>query len=138
MAELAKKFVDRAPRYVIRASDNKFLKFAPDGDYQHIFTTRLVNISISGLAFITTVDQAPKKGDLIKMEFPIPGGEQIAWWGKVVRIENYSAKKSWQPQSEDFYDKKEILVAVKFESLPDGHMQRIRSGLLAKAQELAQ
>ncbi|MCB0391350.1 MAG: PilZ domain-containing protein [Bdellovibrionales bacterium] len=137
MAELAKKFVEREPRYILRASDNKFLRFAIEGDKHHIYTTTLVNISITGLAFICTKDQSPKVGELIKMEFPIPGGEQAAWWGKVVRIEKYRLNNKWQKEDENFAVPEERKIAVKFENLPEGHITHIKEGLKNKAQELA-
>lgn len=137
MAEVANKFIERAPRYVLRASDNKFLRFAPDGDRQNIYTTRLVNISITGLAFVCLKEQAPKIGEIVKMEFPVPGGKQIAWWGNVIRIENYRRPKSWQKDKEDNFQIQECLIAVNFEKLPEGHSTSIHQGLRTKAMEIA-
>lgn len=137
MAEMAKKFIDRAPRYVLRASDNKFLRFAPDADHHNIYTTQLMNLSITGLAFLCNQDQAPHLGDLVKMEFPVPGSEQIAWWGKVVRLEDYRLQPSWQKNPNEDFTAPEKLVAVRFENLPKGHMANIKQGLQSKAIEMA-
>ena len=137
MGELAKKFVPRAPRYVLRAHDNKIMRYALDHNRTDIYTTTFINLSITGLAFIADPASAPPIGSLIKMEFPVPGAEQIAWWGKVVRIQEYRSLPTWYfnhgipPESND------VLVAVNFEDLPEGHKNHIIEGLRHKAAEMA-
>ncbi len=137
MAEVASKFVDRAPRYVLRASDNKYLRFAMEGDKKNVFTTSLVNISLTGLAFAVLAEYSPKMGDLIKLEIPVPGGQQIAWWAKVIRIEAYREPKAWHKKNTDFVHDKEKLVAVSFEQLPENIKTEIHQGLSLKAKQLA-
>jgi len=137
MSEVAHKFVHRAPRYVLRGSDNKILRYSVEGEHHTpIHTTTFVNVSLTGIAFITHKQSAPKEGDVIKLEFPVPGGDQIAWWGIVVRIEQYRPRRGWHLKS-DFEIEDDVYVAVKFESLPEGHRHIITHGLQLKAKEIA-
>jgi hypothetical protein len=132
MSQLADKFFDRSPRYVLRADDNKNLKFAIDSDKSRIFSTQLINLSLTGLAFVALAEHSPRLNDLIKFEFVIPGGEQIAWWGKVVRIEDYRINRPWKSDSEDSFKVKEKLIAVNFQSVPEKMRSVIHKGLLEK------
>src|SRR5690606_17849126 len=93
MSASLKKFVSRAPRYTLRPNDNHFMRFAHKEDSGHVYTTRFVDISLTGLAFITDRENAPFIYDMIKIEIPLPGGQQVAWWAKVVRIEEYNPQK---------------------------------------------
>ena len=134
MAESAKPFIDRSPRYTLRATDQKKLKFAIEGDSTHIYSTSLVNISMTGLAFVTQRSACPKLNDLIKLEFQIPGGPQVAWWGKVVRIENYR-ERQWNQENNESFIPTEKLVAVSFEKIPKQLKAEISNGLSYKIKE---
>ena len=65
-------------------------------------------------------------GERLKVELPIPGGDQLAWWARVVRT---SIKKQnwWASHSE--HDPEKVVVALRFEDLPQGHQRAIRQGL---------
>ena len=136
MADEARKFIHRAPRYVLRTEDNQFLRFAPESETEKVYTTTFLNLSATGVAFVTHSDLAPSIGDNIKLEIPVPGADQMAWWGRVVRTEIYRPKKTWTTK-DDFEIEDEVLVAVQFESLPEGHQKQIVEGLHQKANELA-
>jgi hypothetical protein len=109
------------------------LRFAPNKVHNRSFSTLFVNISETGLAFVIDRTSAPGIGDFIKVEFPIPGGEQVAWFAKVVRLEEYSSTPWW---SERTAEKDEILVGVQFHQLPAGHRQSIRIHLQTKFKEV--
>lgn len=134
MGQVAKKYIERATRYTLVASDKKNLKFAIEGDKSRIFTTSLVNISLSGLAFVTEASSAPKLNDIIKLEFSIPGGEQVAWWAKVVRIEVHR-DNNWKHSSHLNFAPKEKLIAVRFEQVPEKMKIAIHKGVITKTQE---
>ncbi|MCB0364095.1 MAG: PilZ domain-containing protein [Bdellovibrionaceae bacterium] len=134
MTQVLRRFVPRAPRYVLRPTDNRFLRFAYQDDRKHTFSTRFLNVSETGLAFVVDRDCVPHIGDFIKVEFPVPGQEQVAWFARVVRIEEYRPPRAWQKRLDKEND--EVMVAVRFHDLPDGHRSTIRDGLNHKFNEV--
>lgn len=134
MSASVKKFVSRAPRYTLRPNDNHFMRFAHKEDQGQVYTTRFIDISLTGLAFIADRDTAPFIYDMIKFEIPLADNQQIAWWGKVVRIEEYSTEK-WYLDKKNFPDEKSVLVGVQFQNLPLNHLQKIKETLDRKFAE---
>ncbi len=90
--------------------------------------TVMLNLSQSGVAFMVDHGHHPHLGEFVKVEIPIPGGEQIAWWGKVVRIEEYEPSY-WSFRKDPFHDKPRIIVGLKFEELPDAHGRALQKGI---------
>ncbi len=128
MSNGLRNFIPRAPRYVLRPNDERFLRFAHHDDRSNSYATRFLNLSETGLAFVIDRDTAPQIGDIIKIEFPVPGDGQVAWFARVIRIEEYVAEKSWHrrlDQSLDDY----VVVGVRFHDLPVGHQNAIRAAL---------
>ncbi len=129
MAEILRKFYPRAPRYVLRAQDPNVMRFGlQDGNVSTVQQTLLMNLSESGVAFITTSNQRFEIGDLIMVEIPIPNGEQIAWWARVVRLQAYEPNR-WWGKKDDFFNESRVLVAATFEPLPEGHSRALRKGI---------
>lgn len=134
MAERLRKFIPRAPRYVLRPSDEKFLRYAHHDERNRSFTTQIINLSETGIAFLVERESAPALGDVIKIEFPIPGGEQVAWFARVVRMEEF-APEEWGLNPRRLSGD-EVMVGIHFLDMPEGHRQSIRKGLEAKFLEL--
>jgi hypothetical protein len=134
MSEVAKKFIARAPRYVIQESDERFLRFAHQQETERSYTTRLLNISTTGLAFIIDRDCAPSLGDIIKVEFPI-GSERFAWWARVARIEEFY-RSAWTNEVDPEMFSEEVLIGIRFHNLPEGHTVQIQQEIERKFQEL--
>ena len=132
MAGKLHKFVSRAPRYVFRADDRKAMRFSLENTQGEsgIEHTMIVNLSETGLAFLVEPGFEPSMRERIKVEIPLPDGEQIAWWAQVVRVEEYEPSM-WFSRSKQnpFLQEKKILVALKFESMPHGHARALRKGL---------
>jgi hypothetical protein len=110
------------------------LRFAHRDDRRNSYATRFINVSETGLAFLVDRDCAPHIGEFIKVEFPVPGTGQIAWFARVVRIEEYHPPRTWHKRLDKEDD--EILVAVHFDDLPEGHRKAIRAGLNQKFTEV--
>lgn len=130
MAERIRRFVPRAFRYVLRPQDKNAMRFSlndPHGP-SAINQTLLVNLSESGVAFLVSPDTRVQMHERMKVEIPVPGGEQIAWWGTVVRLQEYEPR-AWMFGGDPFRDDPKILVAVRFDDLPEGHTRAIRKGL---------
>lgn len=137
MGEILKRFIPRAPRYVLRPEDAQLLYFAHKEQVGVKYPTKILNVSETGIAFLVYKSTAPRIGDVIKIEFPVPGAEQIAWWGHVVRLEEYT-DEPWWSETDETSSSTEILVGVSFHHLPEGHRKEIRDGLWKRYQDLIQ
>lgn len=135
MSSRAVKFIPRATRYTLTPNDNRYLRYAHSTDVGHTFTTRFVDISQTGLAFVTDRESAPRLSDLIKIEIPLEENQTIAWWARVVRVEEYAPHK-WYLKANDFQSENQVLVAIVFHELPPAHSRQIRETLDKKLDEL--
>lgn len=134
MGEVIRRFISRAPRYSLQSTDANWMFFARPRDQDIKHQTRIMNVSETGLAFLVDSIMAPQVGDLIKVEFPVPGKDQVAWWAKVVRLEEFQDLSPWF----DDVGKNtggQILVGIRFEQLPEGHREEIREGLFLRYKE---
>lgn len=133
MSERLRKFINRAPRYVLRPQDRNVMRFSLENTTGEggIEQTLLLNLSETGVAFLVDSGFEPRVGDKIKVEVPIPSGDQIAWWAKVVRVSEYQGGRRWFSSSDnDTFDvSNKVIVAMTFEGLPEAHSRAIRQGL---------
>ena len=129
MASPVRKYHNRAFRYVLRPQDNADMRFGlrNDAGAGAIEQTTLLDLSETGASFLLGPMTDLVVNERIKVEIPIPGGEQIAWWGRVVRLER-QRNRAW-PFADDFDEEARVRVAVKFDNLPEGHSRAIRQGL---------
>ena len=134
MPNSARKFIQRSPRYIIQPNDDRYVRFARKEDTEQSYTTRLLNISTTGLAFVADRDCSPNIGDLIKVEFPI-GSERFAWWGRVVRLQEYQ-QSVWSTANDPSLISDDIFIGVHFHDLPIGHSEEIKKHLEHKFIEL--
>lgn len=122
-----KKFVSRAPRYRVQSEDEQSVRFLRKSKVQSekgnqeeaIHSSELLNISATGLAFKTEEEVELEVGEKIKVEFPIPGFRQAAWWARVVRIQKQK-KRDWFGNVID-NQKEDIVVGLHFCSMPVQH-----------------
>lgn len=128
MSASVRKFIARPPRYTLRPDDDHYIRYAHQEDTGKTHTTKFIDISMTGLAFVTDRDQAPFLFDTIKIEVPLGDGQQIAWWAKVVRVEEYAPLK-WFAKNEESENPFKVLVAVEFNALPIGHVNKIKDSL---------
>lgn len=130
MAEALRKFHNRAFRYVLRTQDNHDMRFALESmaGEAGIERTILLNLSETGCAFLVDPGVEVAMGERIKVEIPVPQGERIAWWGRVVRIEEHEPN-GWLFSSDAFRGDAKVKVGVRFEPLPEGHSRALRKGL---------
>lgn len=132
MGENLRRFVPRAFRYVLRAQDRKVMRFSLDEEQgpSGIAQTYLLNMSETGLAFLVSNKASVHLNERIKVEIPIPNGDQLAWWGRVVRVEEYEPSQ-WLFSKDPFTDNTQTMVGVRFDELPEGHSRAIRKGIEA-------
>lgn len=131
MADSLRKFVQRSPRYVLRPQDRKVMRFSLENTHGEggIEKTLLLNLSETGIAFLVDAGFEPRVGDKIKVEIPIPSGDQIAWWARVVRVSEYGGPSWFSGRSKFEEDSDKVVVALRFENLPTAHSRAIREGL---------
>ncbi len=96
----------------------------------HIEHTILVNLSETGAAFVTDDTADISIGDSIKVEIPIPNGDQIAWFARVVRIAEHEERSWFYTRGADVR-KNQIIIALRFDALPAPHTKAIRKGIEA-------
>ena len=139
MSQNARKFFNRSPRYQVGNEDDQFIRFVHQNNSQPIASTQFLNISATGLAFVTEQNQAPGIGDKIKIEFPIPGFKRIAWWATVARLVEYNQNSHWM----DFDDKntegsRQVIVGVRFDNLPKDSSNLIKDKINDQLYHVAQ
>ena len=132
MGELIRKYVSRAPRYVLRPQDRSVMRFSLERTLGEggIEKTVLLNLSETGMAFLVERGREPHLGDRVKVEIPIPGGDQIAWWAAVVRVEEFEST-GWLYSRDPFETDNQILIGLRFDKLPEPHSRAIRQGIHA-------
>jgi len=130
MSSPVRQFKNRSFRYVLRTADNADMRFSLQSTQgaAGIEKTQLIDLSETGMSFLLGPATDVVVNERIKVEIPIPGGEQIAWWARVVRIEQHEPR-GWSFASDGFGDDPPIKVAVRFEALPEAHARAIRQGL---------
>lgn len=133
MTGSARRFTERAVRYSVRPQDDSVMKFAfnqrKQGQY---FQTEFLNISETGLAFTCDRRNLPRMGEVIKVEFPIPGHERMAWYARVVRIEERTFDEFvYDDEGSEPTSRlpRGFIIAVTFLDLPEGHARSITEGL---------
>lgn len=127
MSNRVRKFIPRAPRYVLRSSDKHVVRYLSEKDRIPIANrTTMLNLSESGMAIEVDLIHCPHVGDRLMVELTVPGGDQIAWWARVVRT--HIRKPNWWSTQAD-QEPETVVVALHFDALPKGHVRAIRAGL---------
>ncbi|NQZ01382.1 MAG: PilZ domain-containing protein [Bdellovibrionales bacterium] len=125
----------RAPRLELGHLDNKEMYFALDSERGKKHSTQVANISETGLAFVAKDYEAPSVGEMIKVEFTVPGEGKMAWFARVVRVEEYYDARWWDPQ-DDFEAPSEVMVAVTYVDMPVEHKTVINRGLETRFEQI--
>lgn len=97
------KYHNRAPRYTLNTQDNCLIRYSGHERLPWEENTEVKNISLTGLSFVAPVDLSPILGEIIKIQFAVPGGQQMACYAVIIRL--------------DAQNEYENLVAVHFYKL---------------------
>ncbi|MES2966024.1 MAG: PilZ domain-containing protein [Bdellovibrionota bacterium] len=119
----ARTYFSRSPRYVFGTEEESALRFAGMNTRGVIQRAAIRDLSESGLAFAIGETESPEEGELLKIEFPIPGRKTIACFATVVRVERRS---DWDPE---WGDRGHTLIGLQFRNLPSLHFRAIQRGL---------
>ncbi len=108
----------RSPRYTLDTQDNHLVRYSGAERFSWEEKTELKNISLTGLTFVASHDLSPQLGEIIKIQFAVPGSEMMACYAVVTRIE----------QTTDFENE----IAVHFYKLDRVQRINLVQGLASK------
>lgn len=115
----AKKLQRRAaPRYRFEEEAKSYIRFTSN-QHRDIHTTRIFDISQTGLAFTCSKRLAPRIGTTLRMEFSPSGGVQMAVLGRVVRIEEPREHSEWAKFPGT------VKLGVQFKNMPKQYVHLI-------------
>lgn len=81
------RYHGRSPRYVLNTEDNSLVRLSGVTQLSWEEKTELRDISLTGLSFLAQQDLSPQIGEVIKIQFSVPGSQQMACYAVVIRIE---------------------------------------------------
>lgn len=77
----------RAPRYILNTQDDSLIRLSGAEQLSWEENTELRDVSLTGLSFTAPQDLSPQIGEVIKIQFSVPGSLQMACYAVVIRIE---------------------------------------------------
>lgn len=108
----------RSPRYVLSTDEDYLIRLAGPHQVPWEEGTQIQNVSLTGLAFTAPSDLCPLLGEVIKIQFTVPGSKQMACYAIVTRLDHVS--------------KSTILVGVHFYRLEMPQRVVLAQGLSRK------
>lgn len=118
MNEILSQYYQRSPRYILIPQDECLIRVAGPKQTPWEEGTEILNISNTGLCFTAPEILLPRHGEYIRVQFDVPGSQQMACHAKVVRIERLNPEMS--------------LVGIEFESLNPSQQWNLSRGLKKK------
>lgn len=109
------KYHARAPRYILNTQDDSLIRVAGPQQIPWEEGTEIRNVSLTGLAFTAPDDLCPALGEVIKIQFSVPGSQQMACYGIVTRLDPENLER--------------ILVGIHFYKLDMPHRIVLAQGL---------
>lgn len=115
----------RSPRYQLRGHDVTTARFKTlfKPSRSRVSETEVIDISETGISFRIRESRAPRLGDVLAVEFRIPGGQQIACKAMVVRLEQIKDPNSGLRWNERSYD--QVLAGLQFLDLPAAYKRTL-------------
>jgi len=81
----------RSPRYTLNTQDNSLVRFSGAERFSWEEKTDLMNVSLTGLSFTAPQDLSPQIGEIIKIQFEVPGAEMMACYAIVTRVAEHNS-----------------------------------------------
>ena len=81
------RYHSRSPRYILDTYDNNLIRLSGAEKLSWEEKTVIRNISLTGLSFTAPRDLSPQLGEIIKIQFQVPGAEMMACYALIIRIE---------------------------------------------------
>lgn len=121
MAQGLARYHGRSPRYILNTLDDSLIRVAGPRQLPWEEGTEIKNISLTGLAFTAPSDLCPLLGEVIKIQFDVPGSQPMACFAVVTRIDPVRPQK--------------MLVGVHFYRLEMAQRIALAQGLSQKLRE---
>lgn len=118
MTQTLAKYLLRAPRYTLSPEDNNLIRVVGPKQEPWDEHTDIRNVSLTGLSFTADPSFCPRLGEIIRIQFTVPGSSQMACHAIATRIEQVSADQ--------------VLVGVHFYKLDMAHRINLARGLAEK------
>lgn len=116
-------------RYVLKQDNYTVGRFSTFNWFKRrkVLQAQIYDLSKGGVSLIVPSYQAPRMGEVIGVEFTVPGGEQIACFGKVVS----QSEANWlgEKWKRHMSGATPIKVGVKFDNLPEKYDQLLDNQL---------
>jgi hypothetical protein len=113
----------RSPRYILNTEDDSLIRVAGPRQVPWEEGTEIKNVSLTGLAFVAPDDLCPVLGEIIKIQFLVPGSKQMASYAIVTRLDSIEQSK--------------ILVGLHFYKMEMGHRVALAQGLARKIKDIS-
>lgn len=81
------KYHARSPRYTLNTEDDSLIRISGPSQIPWEEGTEIRDVSLTGLSFTAPEDLCPILGEVIRIQFTIPGSQQMACYGIVTRLE---------------------------------------------------
>ena len=117
------RFHARSPRYILNTEDDSLVRVAGPRQVPWEEGTEIKNVSLTGLAFTAPEDLCPILGEIIKIQFLVPGARQMASHAIVTRL--------------DVQNNATILVGLHFYKMEMGHRVALAQGLAQKMKDIS-
>lgn len=121
MAQGLARYHGRSPRYILDTQDDSLIRVAGPRQMPWEEGTEVRNISLTGLAFTAPSDLCPLLGEVIKIQFEVPGAQPMACYAVVTRIDPLKQQK--------------MLVGVHFYKLEMAQRIALAQGLSRKLKD---
>lgn len=117
----------RSPRYILDTEDNNLIRYSGAERLPWEEKTELRNVSLTGLSFVCASDLSPQLGEIIKIQFTVPGSEMMACYAIVIRIaqeDDYSNEIAVHFYKLDRLQRINLVqgLAQKMESVKNDHL----------------
>ncbi len=124
-----RKFEGRSERYNLKAFHNKIIKYKSDRIGRHQ-STDFLDISATGLSFVSSPEGVPDVGSIIRITFSIPESKPITIKAQVMRTKKYN-RPEWYKRYYDEDDKQieEYFVAVHFINIKKINQEELEAHL---------
>lgn len=113
----------RSPRYILNTEDDSLVRVAGPRQVPWEEGTEIKNVSLTGLAFTAPEDLCPILGEIIKIQFLVPGSRQMASHAIVTRL--------------DVQKNATVLVGLHFYKMEMGHRVALAQGLARKLKDIS-
>lgn len=120
MTQSLTKYLLRSPRYTLKPTDNSLVRVVGPKQEPWEEYTDIHNVSLTGLSFTVDPQLAPRLGEVIRLQFTVPGSQEMACYAIVTRLEQLTEAT--------------ILVGIHFYKLDISQRINLARGLTEKFQ----